>query len=109
MEVAKAHPRWPWRIGYRGGIFIPSDDGPIAWIKRARNKEDYRAFGMPVEIWAHRKSPGYNGDPLHESQSFTWPEGVQMVEGWLDEIGLWGTPDAVMWQGLRHESTSQSR
>jgi len=100
-EVAKANPMWQWKEDVRrpGGIVIMSTDGPIARISRAHSAREYNVYGMDVTIWPHSCALG--GERLlHESSCKTWAEGVRMVEEWLGDIPLWGTPDRIEWVGF---------
>lgn len=107
-----SHWHWEWD-GYRS-LVLPKALGHDEIIAKH--------YGNYVRIYAAGKALGvrqqvermYNEGTLsnpiqlvycyhlsvYEEDCTSWREGIIKVESWLDEIGLWGTPDRIEWQGL---------
>jgi hypothetical protein len=107
--------RWTWDWdGYRCLVIPrssePAEDRIIAqhygnWVKVFVDGQAVGVRQRAAEIVARE-----NGHPLalmytphlviYHEQCHSWRHGVELVESWLDELGLWGTPDDIRWCGL---------
>lgn len=104
--------RWNWVWdGYRS-LVLPRGEGDARIIAKHYGKAikifaDGKALGVRQSAAKLREQMPYvwalwHGDHLvlHAEDCVSWRHGIELVESWLDTIGIWGTPADIRWCGF---------
>lgn len=100
---------WEWWSQHPGYLQIVSRHGEvIADIWAGRYVRVYPAAGSVgvdeefrrlVREGKHPLQLFVSGVRLFEQECTSWRDGVRIVEEWLRDVPVWGTPDNIRWTG----------